>query len=303
MIRFLNTSLRRMPRWALLIGSLALIGLAALLDYQTGSEIETTVFYLLPIAAATWYLGRGAGLVFGLLSVVITSVLTWQARPDLPAVHRIQLLNGAVHLGFFVLTAIAVSIMSRQALRLRVLAREDALTGIPNRRAFFGALTRTLEWGRRHGTPWVLGYLDVDDFKKVNDTLGHGEGDAVLRTVARALRDGLRRVDVVARLGGDEFALLLPETDAERAEVVVNKLLDLLSEAMAREGWEVTFSIGVITFLVSPHSVDSAVAAADECMYGVKARGKAGAAFQIWPDRHHLVPGSFKSRQSRRRQA
>jgi len=95
-------------------------------------------------------------------------------------------------------------------------------------------------------------------------------------------------VDVVARLGGDEFALLLPETDAARAETVINKLLALLDEAMANTGWEVSFSIGVITFVSPPDSVDTAVAMADACMYRVKARGKAGALFRTWPDQAAL---------------
>lgn len=303
MLHRLNESLRRLPRWVILGASLAVTGLVALLDYRAGPEIGMTVFYLPPIAAATWYLGRGLGVVVAFLSTGIAMVVGWITQQSTPGGQRLLFWDSGVQLLFFLLAATVVSIMAGQTLRLRTLAREDGLTGIPNRRAFFGALARALEWGRRHGTPWVLGYLDVDDFKRINDTLGHGVGDAVLRTVARTMREGLRRVDVVARLGGDEFALLLPETEADRAELVVNKLMVSLREAMAREGWEVTFSIGVITFLKSPHSVDSAVAAADECMYGVKAKGKAGAAYQTWPDRYQLVPAQLELRIGGRKQA
>ncbi|PYP39597.1 MAG: hypothetical protein DMD43_10520 [Gemmatimonadetes bacterium] len=156
-------------------------------------------------------------------------------------------------------------------------------TGISNRRAFFGALDRIVEWGRRTGAPWVLAYLDVDDFKKVNDELGHGTGDLVLKTVARVLREATRRIDVVARLGGDEFALLLPQTTAEQGELVVEKLMTLLEDAMGRSAWPVSFSIGVITFNAAPESGDTAVAVADACMYRVKASGKAAAAYRTWP--------------------
>jgi len=303
MLHWLNESFRRLPRGVILGASLAVTGLVALLDYRAGPEIGMTVFYLPPIAAATWYLGRSVGVVVAFLSTAIATVVAWITQPSTLSGQRLLLWNSAVQLLFFLLAVTVASIMAGQTLRLRTLAREDALTGIPNRRAFFGALARAVEWGRRHGTPWVLGYVDVDDFKRINDTLGHGVGDAVLRTVARTMHDGIRRVDVVARLGGDEFALLLPETDADRAEVVVNKLLVSLRQAMAREGWEVTFSIGVITFLKAPHSVDAAVAATDECMYGVKARGKAAAAYQTWPDRYRLVPAQLELRISGRKEA
>jgi len=277
----MNAALRRVPRWAILGGSLLVTAAVAWFDYRAGEGIEIAVFYLPPIVAVAWHLGRSAGVWFAALTTLTRIGLEWLSRG--PA-SQYLVWNSAAQLLFFLFISALVSLLAEQTVELRMLAREDPLTGIPNRRAFFGALDRAVEWSRRQGMSWVLAYLDVDNFKKVNDTLGHGVGDEVLRRVARTLREGTRRIDVVARLGGDEFALLLPETDAERAETIVNKLLSLLDEAVQREGWEVTFSIGAVTFAAPPDSIDAAVAMADACMYRAKARGKAGAVFRVWPE-------------------
>jgi diguanylate cyclase (GGDEF)-like protein len=282
-----------MPRWRISAASIAVMGLVAWSDHRFGPGVEVSIFYLPPIAAVAWYVGRREGLWLAALATSLWALVDPVARfgGSRPA---LLVWNAAMQLLFFAASAAVVSVVSDQAVKLRILAREDPLTGISNRRAFFGALDRILEWGRRHGTPWVLAYLDVDDFKKINDSLGHGTGDAVLKVVARTLRDSTRRGDVVARLGGDEFAILLPETGAEQADVVIRKLLTLLEDAMRREGWPATVSIGVIIFTAAPETVDAAVAVADASMYRVKAAGKAGAAFRVWP-----LPGEVGGRPPR----
>jgi diguanylate cyclase (GGDEF)-like protein len=284
----LNAALRRVPRWAILAGSLLVTAAVAWIDYRAGYGMEVAIFYLPPIVAVAWHLGRSAGVGFAVFTTLLRAALDLLSRPPGESA-RLLIWNGAAQFLFFLFIAALVSLLAEQTIELRTLAREDPLTGIPNRRAFFGALDRAVEWSRRSGMSWVLAYLDVDNFKRINDTLGHAAGDEVLQRVARTLREATRRVDVVARLGGDEFALLLPETDGGRAETVVNKLLALLDDAMSRTGWEVTFSIGVITFEAPPDSVDTAVAMADACMYRVKARGKAGALFRTWPDQAALT--------------
>lgn len=283
----MNAALRRVPPRAILAGSLLVTAAVGWLDFQAGYGMEVAVFYLPPIVAVAWHLGRSAGIGFAIFTSLLRVLLDLLSRPSGESV-QILVWNFSAQLLFFLLIAALVSTLAEQTIELRTLAREDPLTGIPNRRAFFGALDRAVEWSRRQGMSWVLAYLDVDNFKRINDTLGHAAGDEVLQRVARVLHEATRRVDVVARLGGDEFALLLPETDAARAETVINKLLALLEESMARTGWDVTFSIGVITFTAPPDSVDTAVAMADACMYRVKARGKAGALFRTWPDEEAL---------------
>jgi diguanylate cyclase (GGDEF)-like protein len=155
-----------------------------------------------------------------------------------------------------------------------ILARTDGLTHIANRRAFIEAAQHELERARRNAHPLTLVYLDIDDFKDVNDQLGHTEGDALLVIVARTLRVGTRAIDAVARLGGDEFGLLLPETDEPMAAALLARVQASLGEAMVRHGWKVRFSTGAAVFETPATSVDEMMARADELMYAAKREEK-----------------------------
>jgi diguanylate cyclase (GGDEF)-like protein len=116
--------------------------------------------------------------------------------------------------------------------------------------------------------------MDVDDFKLINDRLGHSAGDRLLRLVADTIRQNVRGIDVVARLGGDEFAVLMPETDERAAQVVIRRVRRQLLEAARREDWPVTFSAGLVTWIAPPAGVDEMLRAADELMYDAKRHGK-----------------------------
>jgi diguanylate cyclase (GGDEF)-like protein len=289
MLARLNVKLRRGPASAIVVGGIAVSAIVAWFDYRLGPDFEMAIFYLPAIAVVTWYVGRAAGAFTAVLTTGFWALAEWATRPT-GIEPTLFVWNVAAELLFFFLAATIVSVLERQTTRLRTVSREDELTGISNRRAFFGALDRAVEWGHRRRAPWALAYLDVDDFKKVNDSLGHGVGDAVLRTVARTLREATRQVDVVARLGGDEFALLLPETEPEQAEAVFRKLMTLLEEATRRQGWPVRFSAGAVAFLESPDSSDAALALVDAGMYSVKHAGKAGMTFRVWPGVEAAVP-------------
>jgi diguanylate cyclase (GGDEF)-like protein/PAS domain S-box-containing protein len=163
----------------------------------------------------------------------------------------------------------------------RELSRQDPLTGLANRRAFLETSEIEKERSRRYHHCFNIAYIDLDGFKKVNDTLGHAVGDQVLVQVANTLRSNLRSTDVVARLGGDEFAILLTETDAASAEKVLRKLHDLLRAAMKKNGWNVDCSIGLASYLCPPESMDSIIRTADGLMYSVKAKGKGALAVAL----------------------
>jgi diguanylate cyclase (GGDEF)-like protein len=158
--------------------------------------------------------------------------------------------------------------------REAALARTDPLTGAANVRTFHEAAALEIERSRRTDRPFTIAYVDLDDFKRVNDRSGHLVGDQVLRTVVRALRENVRATDTVARLGGDEFAVLLPETDTPAADAVVEKIRRVFADEMRRGDWPVTFSIGVATYRTPPADTDEMIRKADEFMYLVKRGGK-----------------------------
>ncbi|MCU1599941.1 MAG: hypothetical protein JWO22_650, partial [Frankiales bacterium] len=154
---------------------------------------------------------------------------------------------------------------------LRERALHDELTGLPNRALFLERLDHALD--RRDPAPLVVCFLDLDDFKAVNDTLGHGAGDDLLTTIAERLSSCLRPGDTVARFGGDEFAVLLEATDLATAIAVAARILDRTAEAVDLDGTLVTAhtSIG----LAPSHGVngDQLLAEADAAMYSAKSRG------------------------------
>jgi diguanylate cyclase (GGDEF)-like protein len=159
-------------------------------------------------------------------------------------------------------------------LKERELSRRDNKTGALNDRAFRELLTYEIKRSRRNVAPLTLVSLDLDGFKAVNDDLGHATGDLVLKVVTWTMQGTLREIDSVARLGGDEFALLLPETNADNAGLVLDKLQSALKNAMAAYQWTVTFSVGVVTFKTPPATADYMIDMADKTMLTVKRTGK-----------------------------
>jgi diguanylate cyclase (GGDEF)-like protein len=159
----------------------------------------------------------------------------------------------------------------------RRLATVDALTGLLNRRAFLDLIERERARSDRHAYPLSVLLLDVDHFKRVNDTRGHAAGDAVLQGVARVLEKVARRSDVVARWGGEEFVVALPQTSEAGARIAAERARRALAEAIhpvpGGEPLRVTASIGVAS-ADAPWKVDLLVASADEAMYAAKARGR-----------------------------
>jgi len=162
--------------------------------------------------------------------------------------------------------------------RLAQLAMQDGLTGIANRRCFDQRLRMEVDRARRTGSPLSLMLIDIDHFKKLNDSYGHITGDESLIQVAQTLRTGMSRPgDLLARYGGEEFVALLPDTDASGARNVAARLRELLARtdhipAIARQ---VTVSIGVTTWATAEHiSSEQIVEMADRALYLAKQNGR-----------------------------
>lgn len=154
------------------------------------------------------------------------------------------------------------------------LSRTDPATGVANRRLFIEFAKVELESAHKFSHPLTVVYIDIDNFKMINDTCGHHTGDQVLQTVAETIKNSLRETDVVARLGGDEFAMLLPKSEYEPAQIVIRRVQKRLLESMERQKLTTTFSIGAVTFIQPPTSVEEMIKQADCLMYLVKNNGK-----------------------------
>jgi len=155
-------------------------------------------------------------------------------------------------------------------------AISDGLTGLYNHAFFLQALRREVNRCKRHGLTVSLGMFDLDDFKKLNDTRGHLEGDKVLMKAAALVKETLREVDVAARYGGEEFAVVLPDTPKEGAAIVAERIRMRIEDHFKRRrgGPKVTTSVGVAAFPEDADSVEDLIRCADAALYRSKAEGK-----------------------------
>ena len=171
-----------------------------------------------------------------------------------------------------------ISDRKRQEEGVRQLAYSDVLTGLPNRRLLLDLLTQALAQAEHHRRALAVMFLDLDNFKRINDTLGHDSGDELIRVVATRLQQNIRRGDTVSRLGGDEFVVLLSEIAHPRdASIVAEKMIASLKEpiTIGTHHLEVTTSVGIAVFPID--ATDDAaelVKKADAAMYAAKAAGR-----------------------------
>jgi diguanylate cyclase (GGDEF)-like protein len=251
----------------------AFVGILGVVDYATGYELSFSIFYLTPIGIASWYVSGILGVWLALLSATVWFFVVLIGGHGYTNT-MIPFWNSAVRFGFFVLVVQLLSAQRLSLIREMENARIDALTGVRNAKGFLADAETLWNLAKRHGHSTTLAYLDLDNFKNVNDAYGHAEGDAALRTVASTLSERLRLTDVLGRLGGDEFAVLLPETPRDGAAQVLHEVHDAVFRLARERGWPITVSIGVVV-LHPPHlALDEALRAADALMYRSKQAGK-----------------------------
>lgn len=257
------------------VNLLVIIGLAivACIDYVTGIEIRIFPLYFLPLMLSAWLLKRSITIVYALFASLIWATVMYLSGREYSTGY-IWGINFVTQAVAFLLVSLLVSSLNKLIENERRLSRTDLLTGLPNRRHFFEKSEHVVELCRRNHRPVTVGYIDLDNFKKANDTLGHEHGDELLQMVAETFRQQLRASDICARMGGDEFVVLLPETDVDHALPILERIREELAsnEEFSRSG--VTASIGAITYLSAPKVVDDMIAGADEMMYRVKGGSK-----------------------------
>ena len=168
-------------------------------------------------------------------------------------------------------------IIRRSEARFRHMAEHDGLTGLPVRNVLLERLEQALDEIKRQANSLALLMIDVDNFKHINDTMGHAVGDQALFTIGTRLQESLRSTDTVARMGGDEFTVLLTGLNGpEEAQKIASLLVSKISEPMVLQGIrvEVSVSVGIATYPESGSDVKTLLRNSDAALYQAKARGR-----------------------------
>ena len=176
------------------------------------------------------------------------------------------------------ITSRDVTERKQQEEALRALSLVDELTGLYNRRGFLALAQQQLKLARRGHREVVLLFIDMDDFKEINDTFGHGEGDTALTRAAQVLRKTFRDSDILARLGGDEFVVLATDTGAATSEIIISRMRRELQERNEQDGfpYRLSFSVGAARFDPdAPPSIEELLATADSMLYQQKKHRRA----------------------------
>jgi len=260
---------RRWIVWSISIVSVLLLGA---LRTKTDVELAFASFGLLPVLVIAWIGGKRNGLLMAFFAAAIWVVADVVTNRQFSA-PWIPWANAATRLVTYSLVVILAAQVRLQFEREHEHATRDTLTGLLNRRAFLDNGISEVVRSKRYAHPLAVVFLDLDNFKQLNDSNGHDAGDAALQATAKALLDTLRSNDQIARLGGDEFAILLPEIGCDEAVEAGSKISVAVNGAL-RDFPLVTGSVGVAWFGEVDRTFPAMLKAADELMYEVKASGK-----------------------------
>ncbi len=266
---------RRAALEACLLGATVLIGGV---DFRTGKDLSLSLLYLVPVAAAALAVGATGAVAAAVVAGSSSLIADVAFGGDV----RVSVWNAFTRTAIFVATGLLVARVRADRSRMtgllereKELARTDPLTGLSNSRGFLERLMTEASRSRRAGRPLCMAYVDIDDFKGVNDRYGHSAGDLLLQRIARAIRETIRAGDVPGRLGGDEFAILFHEVDREGVENVAHRVIERIRQAGSdHPEAPIGASVGVAWFDTPPDSVEEILGRADRTMYHAKADGK-----------------------------
>lgn len=257
--------------WATFLLTVLVLGLFRV---WTNAEYALAAIVIIPVVLVAWEGGIRQGTVAAFIaaSMWVVSDLNTQEGSSAAGV---SIVNGIVRLLTYSFVAYLVARVRTLLRQQSELAMRDPLTGLMNRRAFLEAGAAESSRSQRYGHSVAVIFLDLDNFKKLNDNHGHDTGDAALKAVADEVRRVLRVTDSAARLGGDEFAFILPQVDKGSADVAGRKVAAAVAAALAPFP-PVTASIGIAWFEQANGPFSVMLKETDSLMYAVKREGKSG---------------------------
>ncbi len=237
------------------------------------SQTSIFMFYLSPVLFSAYFFKRRQAILQLLVVGLSYGVVLAALEPTTSSLSRWVIVTcWMATAGAFV--GFLKSRIGRLVDRLAEAARTDPLTGLLNRRGFEEAFEMELGRARRHQRPLSLLMGDLDDFKEVNDRLGHRAGDDMLEIVSEVLKGAKRKTDIVGRLGGEEFALLVTDSNEAKGYSVAERLRSSVQDACKGEPVPITISIGIASYPTHGDTAESLYQAADRALYGAKALGR-----------------------------
>jgi diguanylate cyclase (GGDEF)-like protein len=254
------------------ISSVFLIGY---LHYIAGPLFEFHLFFFIPIIIASWFTSQ-----FFSYLILLLVIVSWTIGDYLIVKGTVNLMsfafNALMHALIIIYLNYLLGYIRQLLIKESQLAREDSLTKIPNRRGFYEYGETAFSTADRHQLPIASIFIDLDDFKSINDTYGHKTGDQLLYETAQVIKDSIRKTDVAGRLGGDEFCIILLNVDSKQAKDFSESLRNKLNEKMQQQGWKTTFSMGIVSYGSAPKNFHHVIQRADNLMYQVKRNGRNG---------------------------
>lgn len=238
-------------------------------DTVTGFEFTFSLFYLLPIAVSALF-----GRPFLAYCTAIVAAGAWTASELLSgkiyAQHLVLVWNIFVREGFLLAFTLLLVWLVKSLRMLKVLSNFDALTNLPNRRYFIEQADAMLALVKRQHGVGCLAYIDLDNFKQLNDSLGHQAGDEVLKLAAIAIRCSIRPYDIAGRLGGDEFAIFMAHVNPQVGDLALQKVQQVFERQMQTMQLPVRMSIGIDYVSNDQQDLTELLASADARMYAIK---------------------------------
>lgn len=277
----INLRIKKQKRLVILLISFILVLILGATDYISGYEMSFSIFYLIPISFAVIFSDFKSGFIVSILSAI-----SWFLADYLSGHKYHHFLtpywNALMRLGYFLLHSFFLSKFLILYNKAKIDSFTDSLTSICNARYFYELFERELKKAKRLDKPFTLAYIDIDNFKEINDIYGHIKGDLILKNFSNLVLKNLREYDIIARVGGDEFVILLPDIKDDSANDIISRIKEVSIKEFQKDNYSLSLSIGAITYKKFDKSIEAMLKEVDDLMYEVKKSGKNNVMHKIY---------------------